>query len=221
MKEFKKILSVFDFDGTMFLSPLDTKENRELYEKTTGLPWVISKEESNRLTKKHGRFIGMRNGWFGRAETLEPPLVPDPAPANWFIKEVCEDFLRSKSCNEEVTVCMTGRHQGLTSQVLRILRQGNLVDCELRNGKFVMADPLVQLLLLGSNGPAIKGAGPKPTDGTLSWKIWIIDKFLLLYPEIEKVVIWEDRDSHVEEFRALQEVLSQEVVVNHVLSPAK
>jgi len=210
------IFNCFDFDGTLFRSPTDTSYNRKLYEKETGMPWIISKTDSLRLSKEQGKFVGMRNGWFGRAETLLPPLVPDPAPADWFIREVCDALLESKSCSETLTVIMTGRHQGLWEQVLRILRQGELVSCEMKNGKYVMADPSVKLLLYGSDGPAIQGAGPKPTDGTLSWKVWMIDKFLLMYPEITRVQIWEDRPEHVKEFEALREVLAPELVVTHV-----
>jgi len=217
MRSSSMILSIYDMDGTLVRSPVDSAENRKLYEKSTGIPWIVNKADSVALSKKHGRHIGMRNGWFGRAESLEPPLVPDPIPDHFFIKEVCDDLLRSKTCKDEVTVIMTGRHLGLMKQVLRILHQGKLVNCEQKNGTLIMSDADVNLLLLGADGPAVLGAGPKPNDGTLPWKMWIIDKFLILYPEIEKVIIWEDRAEHVKEFKALSEILGQEIVVNHVM----
>jgi hypothetical protein len=88
-----QVLDVFDFDGTLFHSPCDTPENRQKYERVTGIPWLIDKEASRRLSKQHGKHISMRHGWWGRGETLEPPLVPAPAPCEWFNKDVCDQFL--------------------------------------------------------------------------------------------------------------------------------
>ena len=45
MSEYKK-LAIFDFDGTIFRSPISSKENMDKYERATGIPWIISKEKS-------------------------------------------------------------------------------------------------------------------------------------------------------------------------------
>ena len=119
-------LDIFDFDGTLFRNPHDSPENRLKYEKATGLPWAINKEQSLELTKKHGKFIGVRRGWYGRKETLEPPLVPDPAPKSFFIPEPCEALLKSKVDPDTITVLMTGRHAGIKNQVLRIAGDGGV-----------------------------------------------------------------------------------------------
>lgn len=200
-----KKLVIFDFDGTIFNSPINSKENMDKYEKAIGIPWMITKQMSRELTSKHGKFVGMRQGWFGRAETLEPPLVPNPAPTEWFIKHVCEAFFKSKANPEELTVIMTGRHGGLRTQVLRILDDGKLVKVQRKSSKdgglFIEnADADVQLIMLGDNGPSPKGVKPSET---FPFKIWIIPQFLEIHPTIEEVEIWEDREEHIIKFKEL------------------
>jgi hypothetical protein len=212
-------LDIFDFDGTLFRSPTDTPENHKKYENVTGLPWLIDKDASRRLSREHGRFIGMRRGWFGRAETLEPPLVPNPAPREWFIPEVVEAFQASKANEKIITVIMTGRHTGLANQVLRICHDGKLVMVEKRQSKekgawFYQIDPQVTCLFLGQDGP-IKNKPNKPTE-TLPWKKWIIAQYLEAYSDLRAINIWEDRDEHVVEFKKLNDVYQQTVTVNHV-----
>lgn len=211
-------LQIFDFDGTLFRNPLDTPENRKLYEKSTGLPWIIDKDLSRQLSKKHGRFIGIRRGWYGRAETLEPPLVPDPAPVNLFIQKACDAFLASKKDPESVTVLLTGRHAGIRHQVLRICGDGKLLKVRRKiskDGKLFVEnlEPDVQTWFMGQDGPAPKGQ--KPTE-TLPWKIYMVEQFISIFPEVEQIEFWEDRDEHVIEFEALGDVLQKEITVHHI-----
>lgn len=211
-----KQLHIYDFDGTLFRSPIDTPENQAKYERAKGMPWLIDKEKSRELTKKHGYFIGIRRGWWGRAETLEPPLVPDPAPPEWFIKNVCEQLMASKIDPNCLTVIMTGRFVGLRGHVLRILGDGNLVKVEKKMAKsgqtFIEAcDGEIQLLCLGDDGP--KPNGVKPSE-TFPWKTWIIQQFLDIHPEIEHVEIWEDRHEHIAKFKELD--LGLPIIVHEV-----
>lgn len=213
-----KKLDMFDFDGTLFNSPQNTEANQKLYEKVTGLPWLISKEQSREFSKKLGRFVPMRRGWFGKAETLEPPLVPDPAPADWFIKDVCEAFLASKADQETLTLIVTGRHVGLKKQVLRICKDGKLLKVQTKHGKdgkvyLESADDWAQIYFLGDNGPM--SGDNKPAE-TLPWKLWLMEQFLDLHPSIEMVEIWEDRDEHVAEFLKLEDEWAMPVLVRHV-----
>jgi hypothetical protein len=214
-------LDVYDFDGTLFRSPCDTPENQKKYERATGIPWLIDKEKSRELSRQHGRHIGMRRGYWGRPETLEPPLVPDPAPKEWFNKEVCEAFLASKANPDALTLIVTGRHTGLKEQVLRILYDGKLVEMEMiedKKGKLwpVMADENVGIYFLGmGDWHGHKPKTPKPSD-TFSWKVWLMEQILEMRPEIKTIEMWEDRDEHVEKFKALDGVLAEKVIVNHV-----
>ena len=212
-----KRLDLFDFDGTLFKNPLDTPANRKKFEDETGMPWIINKEMSRELTRKHKKFVGIRRGWYGRPETLEPPLVPSPAPAELFVAHVCEAFHASKANKDNLTMLMTGRHAGIMNQVLRIIRDGKLFKVEEfeKNGVTLLknADPDVVCHFMGQDGP--KPKGNKPTD-TLPWKIWILKQYMKVYPEIETVEIWEDRLEHVEAFRELNGSLTKEVIVNHI-----
>lgn len=216
----RKILHIFDVDGTLFRSPCDTPENRRKFEKATGLPWLIDKELSRTLTAKHKRFIPVRRGWWGRPETLEPPIVADPAPQEWFIQDTVESLFVSKQNPEIITLIMTGRHTGLQNQVLRILSDGNLLKVEKTVSKrtgdvfFKNVDPNAQFFCLGMDGPIKDFFGAKPTE-TFPWKVWIIEQFCLAYP-IENIEIWEDREEHVEKFTALN--IGPVIKVNTVIS---
>lgn len=201
-------LDVFDFDGTLFDTPVNTPENRRKYEEATGLPWVIDKKTASFLSKKLGRTIGMRRGWWGRPETLEPPLVPDPAPKEMFFPKVVEAFHKSKQNPESITMVLTGRYLGLKNHVLRILNDGGLVEVENNN----VVDSNVICLFLGDNGP--KPTGTKPHE-TLPWKFWILEQYVNLYP-LDVINIWEDRDEHVKEFE--QFTVVSELNVYHVQS---
>lgn len=215
-----KKLDIFDFDGTLFNSPLDKKENHDLYEKHHGIPWLISKELSFQLTKKHGKHIPMRRGWWGKGETLRPPLVPDPVPESMWNNSVVERFHQSKNDPDSLTVILTGRHVGIKNDVLRICAQGNLFKITNNRRKnedyFEQCDENVKIYFLGDNGPG--KPDNKPGD-TKAWKIWMIGKFLEFYPEIESVEFWEDRDEHLESFQNIQTSLNcrpLKVIVNHI-----
>jgi len=208
-------LDIFDFDGTLFRSPIDNEENRALFEKETGMPWIINKQEAEELSEKLGKHVGARNGWYGRAETLQAPLVPVPAPKELWIDKTVKAFFQSKSCKNTATVMMTGRHAGIQGQVLRILNEGNLVNCQIRNGKYFQDDKDVTCLFRGQSGPAVK-ASPMPNTDTISWKLWIIEKYVTMLPELKHICIWEDRSEHVLSFQDFGEILEQSVVVIHV-----
>lgn len=203
-------LDVFDFDGTLFRTPENTHQNRRKYEKDKGIPWVIDKKLAAKLTRKLGRHVGMRRGWWGRKETLEPPLVPDPAPPEMFISKPCEALHKSKADPDILTLLMTGRYTKLASHVLRICGDGGLIEVDIANDEYHSVDPNITCMFLGASGPDPQGNKPGET---LPWKVWIMEQYLRLY-DIEEVEIWEDRPEHVEAFRKLP--WKQRVVVNHV-----
>lgn len=212
-------IEVFDFDGTLFRNPMDTPENRARYETATGIPWHIDKQKSQELTRKLGYFVPMRKGWYGKAETLEPPLVPDPVPKEMFIQSVCDRFLESKSNPDVLTVLMTGRHAGIAKSVLRICDSGGLLTVEKTKKKdgttfYHLTESLVDVWFAGQDGPDPKLVGPKPGDySTLEWKVWLLGQYDKMYPEAE-LEMWEDREPHVEEFSTMK--LFTKITVNHI-----
>lgn len=210
----KKELHIFDFDGTLFDSPIDTEENRSFYTKETGIPWVIDEKLAEKLSEEKGTKFRTRKGWYGRVETLQPPLVPDPAPQSMWIEETVNQFFQSKNDPNSTTVIMTGRHSGIQGAVLRILMDGGLVNVLKKGEKYLQSDPNVNCLFRGQTGPAVK-ARPMPNEDTISWKLWIIEKYTDMIP-FKKLVVWEDREEHVATFKELNDILDLEVVVNHV-----
>lgn len=212
-------LHIFDFDSTLFKSP-EKEAGIKKYEKLTGIPWIVDKESSRVLSKKFGQHVPIRKGYWGRPESLQPPLVPDPAPADWFISEVCQALKKSKADENTMTTILTGRHAGLKKEVFRICDQGKLVEIQKRQSKsgetfYDLADANVAVHLLGEDGP--KPKGNKPTE-TLPWKLWIIDQYLEIYPDINEIEFWEDRIEHVEHFRSLHGALVEKVTVNHIVA---
>ena len=193
-----KILHCFDFDGTLIDTPMNTPENQRKYEEDKGIPWRIDRTLARKLSVKLGKQVRMRRGWYGKAETLEPPLVPDPIPPEMFIKEACDAFLASKADENVMTLMVTGRHTGIKDQVLRILTDGGLVKTEWNSGRYTVVDPHVQCYFLGNNGPFPEKVGPKPS-ATFPWKIWLLNQFLAVH-DFEMIEIWEDRAEHIKAF---------------------
>ena len=218
MLDGKMKLEIFDFDGTLVFTPLDSEENIKLYEDTTGLPWKITKRMAYDLTIEHGRPIGPRRGWWGRPETLQPPLVPDPCPESLLNKPVFERWKESKENPDVLTILMTGRHQGLRDCVFRILDQLNILDVqytpEAPKGKqYREADSKAVVYLMGQDGP--KGGNSRKPHETFPWKMWVIEQFLDLHKSKE-VEMWEDRDSHVKMFSEQSGLKGATFTVNKV-----
>lgn len=98
--ENKKTLCVFDFDATMYDTPMPTDENRELlsiYRNYT------------------------KSGWWGRSESLDIELF-DINPNPW----VLEKYNSHKS-NGDTLVLMTGRIFKIKDSVMNIIEQDNLL----------------------------------------------------------------------------------------------
>jgi hypothetical protein len=194
-------IHLFDFDGTLFNSPEDTPENQEKFEQKTGMPWLIDKKKAKELSEKLGHTVHTRSGWWGRKETLEPPLVPDPAPIEWFNKKVLFDLNSSKLNEAAITLLLTGRLIPIKPCIERICSVANIIDDH------------VWFYVMGENGP--DPLGPKPTS-TFSWKVWIVEQFLRLNPNINQLIVWEDREDHVKKFQELSSTIKKEIIVNHI-----
>jgi len=207
-------LQIFDFDGTLVFTPTDNAKTRKLFEDETGIPWVIDKKLARKLTNRLGRPITMRKGWFGRKETLEPPLVPNPTPDEMINRSVCDLFLQSKQDENALTVMMTGRHEGLRSHVLRILNDVGLVDVKYEDGKAIQTDSDVVCYLNGNNGPAPEIVGQKPHE-THPWKIWILEQ-LIHVGNYDLIEIWEDRKKYIKPFEEFGESIEEDFVVHFV-----
>lgn len=150
-------LVVFDFDGTLFRSP-DRVAGSAAYLAATGTPWPHA-------------------GWWGRVETLLPPVVADPA--GLFIENTVAACRRDRLDKNTRLVFMTGRPVRCRQAVLDILAVPGLVFDDYY----------------------FRGMPGERHKDTLDIKIDIIEN-KLLRPGLEAVEIWEDRPEHVAGFRA-------------------
>lgn len=212
-------LDIYDFDGTLVRTPTDTPENKRKFEKVTGIPWLIDKELSRKLTLQTGKFVGMRKGWFGRAETLLPPLLPDPCPHEYAISEAVEAFHNSRKDDQTMTIIMTGRHAGLKSHILRICGDLGFIPVRKLGGAkcevyYENLDSHVRVYCLGEDGPGKNKQTPRKPNETFPWKTWMIGMFVECYPEIDAIEIWEDREEHYLNFQKLSEELPHPIKVN-------
>lgn len=149
-------LAIFDFDDTIFKSP-----GRDLGEKaylsSTGNKWPHA-------------------GWYGRIETLTPPIVPQIPPKDMLIEKTFQEWQKRKQDPNTKTVLLTGRPYKIRHRILEILGHYDMTfDQEFFRGQ-----------------PGTKGRD------TFEIKMNIIQG--LLHPELELLEIWEDRPEHVSGF---------------------
>ena len=94
-------MHVFDFDGTLVDTPTP-KDGMELYRSVTGQEWPFQ-------------------GWWGRAESLEPPLTMECGPA-------LDEYRQSVANDAVATVMMTGRRIKLKKSVEAVMRMFD-IEC--------------------------------------------------------------------------------------------
>lgn len=239
----KDKLYVVDFDGTLFYSPEDSPENKKFYQDETGIPWHITKEMAAQLTRKYKVVpFASRTGWWGKRDTLLPPLVPDIIPHQMWNDEVVGELTEARHDDTIQAVIMTGRHVGLKQEVLRILAAGSGLEIIAKvhkeseeaiewkvgeTARFVNGRPIirywyeinprdgVEFKCLGDNGPCPEAVGTKPSS-TLEWKLWMIDQYRLSMPDLKEIHFWEDRPEHIKTFKELANTCSEKIVVNAV-----
>jgi len=151
------ILSVFDFDGTLFASP-EEERAKELYFEAMGRLWP-------------------HQGYWGRAESLQHPIIPDPIPKEMFIGPVVDRYREDFKDKNKKVVLMTGRPYKNRKHVQRILASNQISFHE----EYYRGQP-------GSKGR-----------NTLEIKMNFI-KDHLIHDELEIIEIWEDRVDHLSAF---------------------
>lgn len=94
-----KIISIFDFDGSLYDTPLPTDLNREILEVFRGFN---------------------KPGWWGRPESLDIDLF-EIKPIPWVLEKY-----NYHTSNGHYKVLMTGRVRKLEDQVMKIIDQDKL-----------------------------------------------------------------------------------------------
>jgi hypothetical protein len=164
-EEIKKLV-IYDFDGTLFKSP-DDKEGKEIYEEETGKPWPFK-------------------GWWGRNESLLPPIVPQKPDPHWYIQDVVNNQKKDSEDPNAKVVLMTGRPVQIRNRVIEILDHAGIRF----NDTFF--------------------AGQSGTKGSGTFEIKSNNIKRLLNNDFDLLEIWEDRPEHVEAFIKLGQQLKKD-----------
>lgn len=159
----KNRIAIYDFDGTLFHSP-EREQGSQIYQQATGQPWPYQ-------------------GWWGRAETLSPPIVPENPGPEWFIDHVVQNQRADSSDPATTTILMTGRPAKIGGRVRQILDSHGL-----RFDKYFF-----------------RGQRNSVGNDTLEIKANYIRD--LITPDTTTLEIWEDRPEHVAEFKVLGDEL--------------
>lgn len=148
---------IYDFDGTLFKSP--TREEGELtYFQETG---------------KYFPFTG----WWGRSESLMPPVVPEKPGNEWFIENTVNAYQKDQKDKNTELILMTGRPFKNKNRVIEICNSSNL--------KFH------KYYFRGQKGSKGKD--------TFEIKVNYIQNDLI-HPNLQILEIWEDRSEHISAF---------------------
>ena len=153
-------IHVFDFDNTLLETPLKPEK------------WT--------------------KGWYGKSLSLLPPYMPsiDKIPTegmHLLNNKVYNEYINSIKSGDTFVVFMTGRHMGLRSLVLKILKAYGINPEEKDNQR------------------AIFVSGAK----TLPFKLSSIKNMVIEFPNVTNVEIWDDRLEHIEEFRKYEKDLKE------------
>ncbi len=117
---------------------------------------------------------GWAGGWWGRLESLSPPLVPQHPDFDWWNDSVVSAAKKAIAKPDEMAVLVTGRIQKFSLRLKELLKQAGLTGFD-----------------------AIYLSGGGPTD---AYKIGVMKELLEKYPTIRGVAIWEDRSEHLRKF---------------------
>lgn len=166
-------LHIFDFDGTLVNTPGPT-EGKPKYFLEMGKPW--------------------KGGWWGRIESLSPPVIESPFPKSSVISSVFDEMEEIISRSQTaIGIVVTGRIKPVRPAVLRILDE----VCVARNNDTV---PSGESFL---HHDAVF-THPGGNFNTLDFKMRLFKHILTNEPvvslNIKDLHVWEDRVEHAQEF---------------------
>lgn len=154
-------LAIYDFDGTLVRTPHPHRPY---------LTYPSGKAAYRALTGQEYPF----QGWWGREETLTPPLLQAhqvPQLANWEVVKALQEDMADPSA---LVILLSGRPERLKGHVQRILT----------------------LLNVYPHRDYYLGAPGIPQANTFLFKVTVIEQHLL-QEHIQVLEIWEDRAEHV------------------------
>lgn len=173
-------LKVYDFDGTLVASPGREQAERDFLA-ATGKPWP-------------------HIGFYGRPESLIPPVFPETPNESFLIQEIADICRKGEG---DLRILMTGRPVKMRNRVLAICQgYGFIFD---------------QTFFRGQHDCNNSG-------DTFDFKQSVLETKLKTLP-LTGVEMWEDREDHYIKFAQLFEVFRADYpdvdfVLHRVLPPA-
>jgi len=154
---------IYDFDGTLFRSP-EKEKGMQRYAEEIGKPYP-------------------HKGWWGRIESLMPPVVPHVPDLSWYVSKTIKQYHIDQACPKTNIILMTGRTNKFRSRIISLLENQNIRFSQ----------------MYFCNDHDSSGAN------TFEVKANRIKK--LLNPNIETLEIWEDRPDQIHQFNILTQEL--------------
>ncbi len=149
-------LLIFDFDGTLFDSPYP-EPGKLAYKAATGQEWP-------------------HKGWWGKAESLLPPVVVGPGP-------VLETYRTHHNSASSATIILTARKKKTESGVRHVLDMYN-----------VRPDVIV-----------FKPDDWPSTQDNSVFKVTYLKRLLEKFPQVKRVRLWDDNEDNVAAFKQFAE----------------
>ncbi|ORY36296.1 hypothetical protein BCR33DRAFT_479951 [Rhizoclosmatium globosum] len=173
-------LAVFDFDSTLFRSPLPN-------------PNIWSNELRGSVISDCA--------WFLEPRTLSPPYIPDTPDFSWWDARVVQsvlDLLKRREDGESVLiVLLTGRRHDLFHDRISELCRG--LSDHVNAGA-----PLFDIMFLKE----LHNAQETVTyETTLDYKWAVLMHLFSVFPGIRSLEIWDDRQKHLDIFEKKLELL--------------
>lgn len=144
---------IYDFDGTLFNSP--------------------TREQAKTCLNKDFAF----EGWWGRPESLLPPVVPQNPTSEWYIQHTIEQYRKDAQNQNTKLVLMTGRPIKIRTRVQEI--------CDFYELKF--------------HEYYFRGQKNQKGNDTFEIKCNFITQSIM-HEELKVLEIHEDREEHVQGF---------------------
>ncbi|KAI8830100.1 hypothetical protein BJ741DRAFT_621104 [Chytriomyces cf. hyalinus JEL632] len=167
----KTHLAVFDFDSTLFRSPLPSADL-----------WAAD---------LRGCVIS-DCAWFLEPRTLAAPYIPEVPDVSWWDERVVERVRKLRTADDRdqnLVIVLTGRRRDLFYNRIEQLCRG--LEQKLGIGY------LFDIILLKEHQ---NEDGSKKFETTLDFKLSVLSSLLATFPDIQSIEIWDDRQRHLDLF---------------------
>ncbi|KAJ2547791.1 hypothetical protein EV175_005076 [Coemansia sp. RSA 1933] len=172
-------VSIFDFDNTLFKSPLP---NPRIWDST-----LIGMLKSTDL------------GWFHDSRTLDAPYLKY-TPNHWIEETVAQVRSEVKQLDKTLIVLLTGRaHGSYRSLILDMVASNPDLHFDL----VILKETLTrQSPLMSQGGFSELAATRAATPLTFEYKMGVIEDIISAFPKASDILMWDDRINHCQKMQA-------------------